>query len=528
MAKKKESASIKSSPTAGRTTRGSSIGRKQLALVLSVLVVLVGCFVAYWTKEKPKPESSIARERRLRRESGIVQKPWAKADGSFPAPVEPFIDRVDISAITDFDAFWEEYEHKAVIVAGAAKHWDAMKFGDKATLVRKYGEVEIPIRKTRSAMAAQFQLLEEHEEPLEAFVNDMDDDVMHFNFGIGNLGHVMMQFGEFSSPPFVRSKIPEDEWEYLLSMGCNGNGLPFHNHGDAWLGTVVGTKRWFVYPPNKQANNSVDKSHAQILLQNPDKWASKDGLYYTMQPEHRPLAGDTIGIGAQTTPKRKSDTLQEWTDLNNRWPGSTFALLRMGLWHVFKEDIDHDLALKYFEPSASPERMNFVGTHGLIRTYTNLKQWNKAINKAKAVTAQLEELVNDGYLPPADAVIALHQYGLQMATIAGDDQIAIPSIIESAKRQGYAIYELTLKFGATDAAVVEEYSKAASQIVELFPQCVWALKVLAAMHPTDSYFTDGAQWAQEQMDRLLESGELRSTRLVFVAPHLDEYLKGKS
>ena len=36
---------------------------------------------------------------------------------------------------------------------------------------------------------------------------------------------------------------------HMLSLGASRSGLPFHVHGETWLGLVFGQKRWFLYPP---------------------------------------------------------------------------------------------------------------------------------------------------------------------------------------------------------------------------------------------------------------------------------------
>eukprot|EP00614_Pseudopedinella_elastica_P001762 CAMPEP_0172598708 /NCGR_PEP_ID=MMETSP1068-20121228/18776_1 /TAXON_ID=35684 /ORGANISM="Pseudopedinella elastica, Strain CCMP716" /LENGTH=532 /DNA_ID=CAMNT_0013398681 /DNA_START=385 /DNA_END=1979 /DNA_ORIENTATION=+ len=43
----------------------------------------------------------------------------------------------------------------------------------------------------------------------------------------------------------------------ILSLGASRTGLPFHAHGETWLGLVFGAKRWFVYPPGFDAPRAV-------------------------------------------------------------------------------------------------------------------------------------------------------------------------------------------------------------------------------------------------------------------------------
>ena len=37
-------------------------------------------------------------------------------------------------------------------------------------------------------------------------------------------------------------------------------GLPFHSHGETWLGLVYGMKRWFVYPPGASPPISIERT----------------------------------------------------------------------------------------------------------------------------------------------------------------------------------------------------------------------------------------------------------------------------
>jgi histone arginine demethylase JMJD6 len=39
------------------------------------------------------------------------------------------------------------------------------------------------------------------------------------------------------------------------------SGLPFHHHGESWLGLVYGMKRWFLYPPGASPPRSLERTH---------------------------------------------------------------------------------------------------------------------------------------------------------------------------------------------------------------------------------------------------------------------------
>ena len=47
----------------------------------------------------------------------------------------------------------------------------------------------------------------------------------------------------------LRSWLGAAEEELLLSVGPNGQGLPRHSHGAAWLAAIVGAKFWVLHPP---------------------------------------------------------------------------------------------------------------------------------------------------------------------------------------------------------------------------------------------------------------------------------------
>ena len=53
----------------------------------------------------------------------------------------------------------------------------------------------------------------------------------------------------------------------VLSLGASGRGLPFHTHGDSWIATVHGSKRWLMYAPGQRP--ASERSH---LLHNSVDW----------------------------------------------------------------------------------------------------------------------------------------------------------------------------------------------------------------------------------------------------------------
>jgi hypothetical protein len=101
----------------------------------------------------------------------------------------------------------------------------------------------------------------------------MDSDSFSFD------NHILKAIPElnqqFSSPPFLsedtnqrsntqpsngRQKHNRQQMSVILSLGQSRTGLPFHTHGDTWLGLVYGKKMWFIYPPWAQPPKHVMES----------------------------------------------------------------------------------------------------------------------------------------------------------------------------------------------------------------------------------------------------------------------------
>ena len=46
----------------------------------------------------------------------------------------------------------------------------------------------------------------------------------------------------------------------LIKIDFFFSGLPFHCHGQTWLGLVYGMKRWFIYPPGASQPLSIERT----------------------------------------------------------------------------------------------------------------------------------------------------------------------------------------------------------------------------------------------------------------------------
>lgn len=93
-----------------------------------------------------------------------------------------------------------------------------------------------------------------------------DDDVFNFDpdfleampelandFHVPALFHRWAGAGKRSVSVDPRSPLARNPAWSMLSLGASRSGLPWHVHGDTWLGLVFGQKRWLLYEPSGEA-----------------------------------------------------------------------------------------------------------------------------------------------------------------------------------------------------------------------------------------------------------------------------------
>eukprot|EP01035_Chromulina_nebulosa_P020454 gene20454-26540_t len=96
-----------------------------------------------------------------------------------------------------------------------------------------------------------------------------------FTFDVAIVHEIPELKKDFITPEFFQQWNNEDStltghsW-YMFSLGQTRTGLPFHIHGQTWIGVVHGNKRWFVYPPGISAPQNIEKTYNP--LQNVWEW----------------------------------------------------------------------------------------------------------------------------------------------------------------------------------------------------------------------------------------------------------------
>lgn len=164
--------------------------------------------------------------------------------------------------------FEEQYRGiKPVIIKGLVKElkWPAREEGrwSRSTLLTKYGDRPVNVApgagivyagggQTRSQTFGEFlEGLRTHKKE-----ESQDPSGANFIFDVKFMRKNLELEKDFKTPPHFEgfdnaATLEQGNAWHMLSLGPSRSGLPFHVHGETWLGLVYGSKRWFIYPPGK-------------------------------------------------------------------------------------------------------------------------------------------------------------------------------------------------------------------------------------------------------------------------------------
>eukprot|EP00039_Didymoeca_costata_P021951 m.345813 g.345813 ORF g.345813 m.345813 type:complete len:463 (-) comp27391_c0_seq1:34-1422(-) len=159
---------------------------------------------------------------------------------------------------------WKE----AYIIKDGARSWKAYTTWTRAKFLDLYGNKPIRLRDVSSTVQGQFGHSElqspipRHLQPnrehdirnvswlLDCMGNSACEHKMHFDVeGSEVIKDMLDMFPQ--TPSFATRLKPTPSWGPVLSLGPPGAGLSFHNHGDAWLAQIRGSKLWLLYDPEK-------------------------------------------------------------------------------------------------------------------------------------------------------------------------------------------------------------------------------------------------------------------------------------
>lgn len=175
------------------------------------------------------------------------------------------------------------------ILRNYASHWTAREKWRKTEFLKSYGDRVI--RSGSESSIVHSGGVAENAESINTIVERMDKiriTRVHNSSSNSNQKNKVAEAvgGTFVFDPAVLKTIPElrtdihvhpifqdfdnevNETEgsmwHMLSLGPSRSGLPFHNHGQTWIGVVHGAKHWFLYPPGYGPPHWVDAEYNPI------------------------------------------------------------------------------------------------------------------------------------------------------------------------------------------------------------------------------------------------------------------------
>ncbi len=195
------------------------------------------------------------------------------------------IDVVPAASLTEAFFMSHYANRKPVLIRGLADEWPAKKDGawSKDKLLSR--SVNMPVNVGQSSTIVSQGAGETEEKSLQQFINEMseiisdeDDDLRSHepkdvSFDVSFFYKNLELLEDFSNPDIFEqfcnkeTDMSGESW-LIFSLGSSRSGLPFHVHGQTWLGLVFGQKRWFLYPPGSGLSPSMQREMGWHPLMN--------------------------------------------------------------------------------------------------------------------------------------------------------------------------------------------------------------------------------------------------------------------
>jgi hypothetical protein len=425
--------------------------------------------------------------RKDRRPSGIAPTPssiWSmfsgsgseesaeqgSANGDVGPPVRCPLPRIDASSISQ-SQFYDTYVagKRPVIITGLGTDWAAHTLWKKPTLIERFGSAVTlltgppqdlamwsgaftgaKVRKTLGEYLGTFgsvtgsPLYEFAHNPMPTPEQAAAGQDLVDKAGVGFFGPAAKNLrSDFDLPPllshFASEYPPESKAgaQTTLNIGDHGSGVPPHVHGEAWITSVYGAKKWFLYAPGTVPVKALPDPLASLR-----QWEAQ--VLPTLSPTERPLEclqergetlyfptgwvhatsniGEGVAVGMQATYnfEERKETGKQAGGLNGT---DFFALKDLGI--AFKSAVDGtqpgtDAAEKYVNISASAYEaaLELVPSHWM--SFNDLTEVYKAAGRIEDQRRTVERFVDSvrKALVRPDIPIPMKAIGCETASAA--------------------------------------------------------------------------------------------------------------
>ncbi|CAM9697162.1 unnamed protein product [Ascophyllum nodosum] len=274
--------------------------------------------------------------------------------------------------------FSQDYQGvKPVIIEGFVdQKWPAKNRGRwaRSSLMDAFGEASVHVSSGAGIVHSGGESL--RTVSMKDFLEDLRDgggdgmSATAFTFDLEFLERNPVLKQDFKVPTIFRSFNSHDSmrrgtsWS-ILSLGASGAGLPFHNHGETWLGVVYGSKRWALYPPSVSRPYAAEAKAEWHPLEGSLEWLTEvlpalksagevpplecmqnagDLIYVPSNWRHMTLnIGETIGVGGQAAYNSEM-RLRDSLELMSTRPRDPELLhsVGLGLAHRGISALDHE------------------------------------------------------------------------------------------------------------------------------------------------------------------------------------------
>ena len=219
-------------------------------------------------KRKHREEISVKDWHKLRiYKDDKYLEDWIKEDDSVSTMN---VDRVNASDIT-VEEFMEKYEKPGVpvILLGWTENWDALSWWNFADLINKYGKWKLKVGEDDEGYPLKLRL----KHFIEYMLYNKDDSPLYlFQSSIESRKKIKDLVKDYSVPKFFQDdyfKIlgsntrPPFRW---FLMGPRRSGTTMHwdpLSTSAWNTSLVGHKKWLLFPPNYTKEFAKGKKYKQ-------------------------------------------------------------------------------------------------------------------------------------------------------------------------------------------------------------------------------------------------------------------------
>lgn len=395
-------------------------------------------------------------------------------------------------------------------------------------LAQRYGDERVPIRDVDGSIFAQFSnrdIPRPGQPPKDAslraseklYLKEFLLQNLWRNSTIGQVfligKHVPPSIApEFPVPDFVTDK--PDHFNPVLSFGNARHGAAFHTHGAAWLVTVRGAKRWFLFEPN----STPSIAHKRYLA-SPHVWGGKVAEAAKSAPHAQPLICDVrrgegiwVPFGWWHATLNLEETLaaghqmsltflteESVNELRSAFPASSSFI-----WQAMRYTKDFLKLEALNEEAVAQEPYNFFFLEYLLTAWVNkateayragrMRETRQLLADVRLrvdeMLASLEGLHSQGFVSSSEVAFVLQH----VAVAVFESPLAIDPYLHALQllHDAYRLVKAAEKYSPQDLKLLDRLADMTCQIQDA-RQCKAVLQKILDLDPENKHALDALE-----------------------------------